>query len=234
MNINHWFWRETREPKWSGAPAISLLSQSANSNTIEWTALDDPNPQDSTTGYLILRDTLGFAGFPSGVIRDGATIAKGARIGTSTVIDIRPTKLGRRLVDSTNILCGMTYTYRVYGYRYRRDDLLSVTDDTTARGRQYTDGRWCESAPITKSNPTKPLIQASRLQICPGDTVTLTTTTTNAVLYEWTVNGLSVPVGGTTRIVVRATGEYRLVIKGADGCSAMSDPVVISALTTVS
>jgi hypothetical protein len=230
VNINHWFWRETREPKWSAAPAISLISQSANSNTIEWTALDDPNPQDSTTGYLVLRDTLGFAGFPSGVIRDGATIVKGSRIGTSTVIDIRPTKYGRRLVDSTNILCGMTYTYRVYGYRYRRDDLLSVTDDTTARGRQYTDGRWCESAPITKSNPTKPLIQASRLQICPGDTVTLTTTTTNAVLYEWTVNGLSVPVGGTTRIVVRATGEYRLVIKGADGCSAVSDPIVITAL----
>jgi len=229
-NINHWFWRETREPKWTSAPAISLVTQSATSNTIEWTALDDPFPQDSTTGYLILRDTLGFAGFPAGGIRDGANIAKGSRIGTATVIDIRPTKLGRRLVDSASILCGMTYTYRVYGYRYRRDDLLSVTDDTTARGRQYTDGRWCESAPITKSNPTKPLIQASRLQICPGDTVTLTTTTTNAVLYEWTVNGQSVPVGGTTRIVVRATGEYRLVIKGADGCSAMSDPVVITAL----
>lgn len=229
-NINHWFWRETREPKWSSAPAVSLVTQSANSNTIEWTALDDPYPQDSTTGYLILRDTLGFAGFPTGGIRDGATINRGARIGTATVIDIRPTKLGRRLVDSANILCGMTYTYRVYGYRYRRDDLLSVTDDTTARGRQYSDGRWCESAPITKSNPTKPLIQASRPQICPGDTVTLTTTTTNAILYEWTVNGQSVPVGGTTRIVVRATGEYRLVIKGADGCSAMSDPLVITAL----
>ncbi len=229
-NINHWFWRETREPKWTSTPAISLITQSANSNTIEWTALDDPFPQDSTTGYLILRDTLGFAGFPSGVIRDGITIAKGIRIGSATVLDVRPTKLGRRLVDSANILCGMTYSYRVYGYRYRRDDILTATDDTTARGRQYNEQRWCESAPITKSNPTKPLIQASRLQICPGDTVSLTTTTTNAVLYEWTVNGQSVPVGGTTRIVVRATGEYRLVIKGADGCSAISDAVIITAL----
>lgn len=229
-NINHWFWRETREPKWTAAPTITLVAQLANSNTIEWTALDDPNPSDSTTGYLILRDTLGFAGFPAAAIRDGSTITKGSKIGNATVIDIRPTKLGRRMTDSSNILCGMSYSYRVYGYRYRRDDLLSVTDDTTARGRQYTDQRWAESAVITKSNPTKPLIAASRLQICPGDTVTLTTTTTNAVLYEWTVNGQSVPVGGTTRIVVRATGEYRLIIKGADGCSAISDPVVITAL----
>lgn len=229
-NINHWFWRETREPKWTVAPTVTLVAQSANSNTIEWTALEDANPGDSTTGYLILRDTLGFAGFPSGAIRDGSTIAKGAKIGNATVIDIRPTKLGRRMTDSSNILCGMSYSYRVYGYRYRRDDILSVTDDTTARGRQYTELRWAESAVITKSNPTKPLIQASRLQICPGDTVTLTTTTTNAVLYDWTVNGQSVPVGGTTRIVVRATGEYRLVIKGADGCSAISDPIVITAL----
>ncbi|MBU3678315.1 MAG: choice-of-anchor D domain-containing protein [Candidatus Kapabacteria bacterium] len=229
-NINHWFWRETREPKWTAAPTIALVAQSANTNTIEWTALEDPNPGDSTTGYLILRDTLGFAGFPVGAVRDGSTITKGSKIGNATVIDIRPTKLGRRMTDSSNILCGMSYSYRVYGYRYRRDDLLSVTDDTTARGRQYTDQRWAESAIITKSNPTKPLIQASRLQICPGDTVTLTTTTTNAVLYDWTVNGQSVPVGGTTRIVVRATGEYRLVIKGADGCSAISDPIVITAL----
>ncbi|MFN4908109.1 MAG: hypothetical protein ACK5H0_03630 [Bacteroidota bacterium] len=229
-NINHWFWRETREPKWTAAPAVALVSQSATSNTIEWTALDDPNPQDSTTGYLILRDTLGFAGFPAGSIRDGANIAKGAKLGSATVLDIRPTKLGRRLVDSINILCGMTYTYRVYGYRYRRDDVLPVTDDTTARGRQYADQRWAESSPISKSNPTKPVIQASRLQICPGDTVTLTTTTTDAVLYEWTVNNQPVPVGGTTRIVVRSTGEYRLIIRGAEGCSAVSDPITITAL----
>ncbi|MEY3385696.1 MAG: hypothetical protein RIR53_507 [Bacteroidota bacterium] len=229
-NINHWFWRETREPKWSGTPSVALVSQSATSNTIEWTAIDDPHPQDSTTGYLVLRDTAGFTSFSPTSIRDGATIGKGARFGSVTVVDVRPTALGRRLTDSNSINCGTTYTYRIYGYRYRRDDILSVTDDTTARGRQYTELRWAQSSPITKSNPTKPLIQASRLRICPGDTVSLTTTTLNASQYEWTVNGLPVPVGGTTRIIVRAPGSYRLIIRGDDGCSAISDAVVIEAL----
>lgn len=229
-NINHWFWRETREPKWTGNPTVSLVSQTANSQTIEWTALEDPNPQDSTTGYLLLRDTLGFSTFSPTAIRDGMVISKGARLGSATVIDIRPTKLGRRLTDSMNIQCGVTYTYRVYGYRYRRDDLLPVTDDTTARGRQYTEKRWAESLPIPKSNPKKPFVQASRLQICPGDTVTISTTTTDAVRYEWSVDGVPVPVGGTTSIVVRATGTYRLVIRAADGCFATSDPVTITAL----
>ncbi|MBU3699752.1 MAG: hypothetical protein FGM33_07045 [Candidatus Kapabacteria bacterium] len=229
-NINHWFWRETREPKWSATPSVTLVTQSANSNTIEWTALDDPYPQDSTTGYLILRDTAAFSSFSPSVIRDGAVIGKGTRFGSAIVIDLRPTALGRRMTDSSGINCGTTYTYRIYGYRYRRDDLLAVTDDTTGRGRQYTELRWAQSSPITKSNPTKPLIQASRPRICPGDTVSLTTTTVDASRYEWTVDGQPVPVGGTTRIVVRAPGTYRLIIRGDDGCTAISDAIVIEAL----
>ncbi len=228
-NINHWFWRETREPRWTAAPTITVVDRQASRHVIEWTPVDDPVPADSTTGYVILRDTLNFASFPPNGIRDGSLVAKGARIGTSLVLDVRPSGRGNRFIDSLNLLCGQSYTYRVYGYRYSADDNLPVTDDTTARGRQYTELRFAQSAIVQKPNPAKPLIQASRTQFCFGDTVTLTTTAV-ADRYEWTVNGAPVPVGGTTRIVVREPGTYRLTVSSDGGCASTSDPITITTL----
>ncbi len=230
QNINHWFWRSTREPQWTSTPTVVLVSQSARTHRIEWTPVDDPRPADRTTGYVILRDTLGFSTFPTNGIVDGATITKGQRIGTALVLDVRTVQDGsNQYSDSLNLICGETYTYRVYGYRYAADEQLVRTDDTTARGRQYTETRFAQSAPIAKPNPTKPVIAASKLQVCVGDTVSLTTTTV-ADRYDWTVDGVPVPVGGTTRIVVRQTGTYRLTITANGGCSSTSDPITITSL----
>lgn len=228
-NINHWFWRETREPQWSSTPTISVVSISAQRHVIEWTPLIDTYQQDSTTGYVILRDTLNFSSFPTNSIRDGQMITKGSRLGSSLILDVRPSAFGLRYIDSLNLLCGQSYTYRVYGYRYRKDDQMANTDDTTARGRQYTELRFAQSSVLSKPNPVKPLIQASRVEFCPGDTSTLTTSAV-ADRYEWTVNGAPVSVGGTTRIVVREPGVYRLTIIVDGGCTSTSDPIKLSLL----
>ncbi len=229
-NINHWFWRSTREPQWTSLPTVTLISQSAKVHKIGWTPVDDTNPSDRTTGYVILRDTLGFAAFPTNGIVDGSVITKGQRIGSALVLDVRTVaEGGNEHSDSTNLICGETYTYRVYGYRYSADEQLTRTDDTTARGRQYTETRYAQSAPISKPNPAKPVIAASKLQVCSGDTLTLTTVTV-ADRYDWTVDGAPVPVGGTTRIVVRQPGTYRLTITANGGCSSTSDPITVTAL----
>lgn len=227
-NINHWFWRETREPKWTSTPSVSVFSQNETSITIEWTALEDTYQQDSTTGYLILRDTLNFSSIPSGSIIDGMIITKGAKFGSAVVLDVLPTIAGNRFTDSNNITCGTNYTYRIYGYRYRKDDILATTDDTTARGRQYTELRYAQSAQITRTRPAKPLIAASKVEICPGDTLTLTTTGIGD-RYEWTRDGIALSVGGTTRVVVRESGTYRLKIYQG-GCAALSDEITVSLL----
>lgn len=229
-NINHWFWRSTREPQWTSAPAVQVISQTARVHRIEWTPVDDPRPADRTTGYVILRDTLGFSTFPANGIVDGSTITKGQRIGTALVLDVRTVQDGgNQYADSLNLICGETYTYRVFGYRYAADEQLARTDDTTARGRQYTELRFAQSQPISKPNPTKPIIAASKLQVCVGDTVSLTTQTA-ADRYDWTVDGVPVPVGGTTRIVVRQTGTYRLTITANGGCTSTSEPITITSL----
>ncbi len=228
-NINHWFWRSTREPIWSATPAITLVTRAADRHVIEWTPVIDANPGDQTTGYVILRDTLHFASFPANGIRDGQMITPGTRIGSAVVLDVRPTSRGTRYTDSVNLACGQSYSYRVYGYRYRQDDHLAVTDNTTGRGRQYTATRFPQSAVITKPNPTQPVIQASRLQFCFGDTVSLTTTAV-ADRYDWTLNGTPLAVGGTTRVVVNEPGTYRLTVTADGGCVATSDPVTITTL----
>jgi hypothetical protein len=227
-NINHWFWRETREPIWTAAPSVNVITQNESSITIGWTPVIDGYPQDSTTGYVILRDTLNFASFPANGVIDGTIITKGTKIGTATIVDVRPTIAGNQYKDSTNIACGVAYTYRVYGYRYRRDDILTTTDDTTARGRQYTELRYAQSSQITRTTPSKPEITASKIEICPGDTLTLSTTSV-VDRYEWTLNGVSLAVGGTTRVVVREAGTYRLKVYGA-GCSALSDEITVKLL----
>ncbi len=230
-NLNQLFWRELREPKWTQSPSISLVDIRFDRHTISWTPLVDPYPDDRVTGYLILRDTNGFVGFPSDGVRDGRMLTAGTQIGSATVLATQPTLSGTSYTD-TDVKCGTNYTYRVYGYRFGADDVLSSaeTHDTTARGRQYNEV-YAQSTTINKPFVAKPKIFASRSEICPGDTVTLWTDATSGIdLYEWTHNGAPIPIPGTITVVVNQVGQYRLKVTGASGCSAESDPLVINPL----
>ncbi|MBU3742368.1 MAG: hypothetical protein FGM24_08805 [Candidatus Kapabacteria bacterium] len=231
---NHLLWREWREPEWSAAtPRLTISAQTAKAHTLEWIPLIDTYPDDNTTGVLILRSTNGFSDFDASGIRDGAILTEGQSVSTATLIAVHPNSRGSKFVDSVGLECGKSYWYRVYGYRYGQDNVLSLaaTADSTARGRQYNESIWAQSPQVTKSLPTKPVISASRLQVCPGDTVTITAVTGPGVmLYEWTLDGRPVAVVGTTSIIVREAGTYRLRITADGGCSVESDPVTISVL----
>ncbi len=232
LNRNHLLWREWREPEWSGTPAVTIVSQTPTKHVISWTPLVDPYPQDSLTGVMILRDTTDFVGFSNSNILDGTIYSVGQRIGVNgpIVVAVQPNAAGNQYADSSNISCGGQYTYRVVPYRYKHDVRLGTITAEMARGRQYTEGQVATSARITKSQPSKPVITASTLQICPGDTVVLFTTAV-AETYEWTFNGQPMPPTPTpTRIVVGEAGSYKLTIKANGGCTAESDVVTISYL----
>ena len=231
---NHLLWREWREPEWSASnPQLTLTAQTAKAHTLSWTPLVDTYPADNTTGVLVLRSTNGFSDFDAAGIRDGAMLVEGQTVSTATLIAVHPNSRGNSFVDSVGLECGKSYWYRVYGYRYGQDNVLALaaTHDSTARGRQYNESVWAQSPQVTKSLPTKPVITASRLQVCPGDTVTISAVTGPGVsLYEWTLDGRPVAVVGTTSIIVREAGTYRLRITAEGGCSVESDPVTISVL----
>jgi len=230
-NRNHLLWREWREPEWSGAPSVTITSQTATKHALSWTPLIDTYPQDSLTGVMILRDTTDFAGFNNSSILDGTIYSVGQRIGPNgpLVIAIQPNAVGGQYTDSSNITCGGQYTYRVVPYRFKHDVRLGSIVPELARGRQYNENLTATSAKITKPQPVKPVITASTLQICPGDTVVLTTTSV-AEKYEWTFNGQALTAPTPTRIVVNEAGVYKLAITANGGCTAESDAVTISYL----
>ncbi len=227
-NTNQLFWRERREPQWKSGPTLNVNSSDPTKNVLSWSALTDPYPSDGATGYMVLRDTTGFvpASFPG--VHDGTTYKVGDKIGSATVLALQSTATGTSFEDKS-APCGSTFTYRVYGYRYSADDMMpaSQTADTTARGRQYNE-QFAQSATISKPKPPTPVITASRLVICPGDTTTLSTTATAGIeKYTWLRNGTPIAIGFTTRGVVSQPGKYRLVVTAPGGCTASSNEIEI-------
>ncbi len=230
VDVNYLLWQEWREPEWSAAPSITVLEQTPARHVIEWTPMIDPYPADGVSGYLVWRDTNDFVSFPADAIVDGKLYAIGAKAGTAELIGIVTTQQGQRFTDTRDLRCGTSYTYRVYAYRFGADDQLGQPDPTTARGRQYQP-TFAQSARVLKPNPPKPLISASRMQICPGDTVTLTTNAAaNIESFQWTINGFPVTAVGFSPLVVSEVGTYRLTITAAGGCSSTSDALTITAL----
>ncbi len=230
---NHWYWRQLREPEWTtSAPTITVQQQVSDRHVISWTPLIDEWTADGTTGYLILRDTLNFTQFPADGISDGDLYTVGQKIGTATIIAVQTTAQGTTYTDASGVNCGVNYTYRVYGYRFAADDKLTLaaTLDTTARGRQYNERIFAQSAELLKPNPSTPKVYAARNAICPGDTVSIWTDPVANVTYQWFLNG-SILVGATTaRVVVNQPGSYNVRIVAPGGCFAESDFVIINGL----
>ena len=226
---NHLLWRRWREPSWSiAAPTLRLVSQTATDQTVEWSAVTDSYPADRVTGVMLLRDTAGFAGFDASSIRDGASFNVGQNVSTALVVAVQPTEAGSRFTDP-GVECGKRYWYRAYAYRYAADQRLAVTPDSSARGRQWVTDVWAESPRIDRPLPAKPIIRANATAICPGDTLTLITSSVGTY-YEWTVDGQPVTVTGTTRITITQPGRYTLRVTAEGGCQAVSDVFVVNAL----
>lgn len=72
--------------------------------------------------------------------------------------------------------------------------------------------------------------------LCPGDFVTLTSTTSPGVTYEW-YNGATLITGATSSIYTTGTaGTYRVRVSATAGCATLSSPVgvtVIPATATI-
>lgn len=231
-DVNYLFWQDVREPQWSVAPTITFDAVTPTRHVISWTPQVDPYATDRTSGYLILRDTNGFASFPENAIIDGTIYPAGTTWGSVELLAVVTTADGATYTDTKDLECGLSYTYRVYAYRFGADDELGQPAPTTARGRQYSPV-FAQSDRLNKPNPPKPQIQASQTQICPGDTVVFTTTSRDADEYEWTVNGAPVDVLGAYSITVTEPGTYRLTVTVEGGCQATSDAITVSLLPAI-
>ena len=129
------FWRSLRQPTYP-SPTLNTITSNASFNqfTLTWNACTDPNPADSTTGYIILRNTSNSFTDPS----DGFTYTVGQSIGGANVAGIINYSTLTQFTDNTQLNCGQTFYYKVYAFRYKSDQSLGLAYHSS-RGRAYNE-----------------------------------------------------------------------------------------------
>ncbi len=64
--------------------------------------------------------------------------------------------------------------------------------------------------------------------MCPGDFVTLTSSTSPGVTYEWYNAGILIPGAVSPTYIANATGSYQVQVNVAVGCSSLSSPMSVT------
>ena len=130
---NELLWRTWREPAMTTQNIVGTLCGSTCA-TFTWNKMTDPNPGDDVQGYIIIgKPSAGSFSDPV----DGTSYANGATLGGGTVVDNidNPTP-GTTVTYTDNPGALGTIEYRIYGYRYKDDNLNGNSFDM-ARGRAY-------------------------------------------------------------------------------------------------
>jgi hypothetical protein len=128
--INENFWRGLREPTITNQSYIQSVSGS--NLVLTFLGATDPNPNDNTQGYLILRNTSDNFITPP----DGSTYALGGILGSATIIGIiKNTVNGTNMSIETPAISGTNY-YKFYAYRYSTDN-INGDNYFPFRGRAY-------------------------------------------------------------------------------------------------
>lgn len=132
---NRNYWRSLRQPIYN-SPTLNTITTNAGftqANLI-WNACTDPNPSDSTIGYIILRDSINSFTNPS----DSIVYAVGSSIGTAKVIANINYSSTLTYTDNYAFACGETYYYKIYAFRFGNDN-INGNSYNAARGRAYNE-----------------------------------------------------------------------------------------------
>jgi hypothetical protein len=151
---NRNYWRSLRQPIYNSPTLNTILTNTEFTQAnLTWNACTDPNPGDSTTGYIILRDTINSFTNPS----DSIVYAVGSSIGTAKVIANINYSSTLNFTDNYAFNCGTTYYYKMYAFRFGNDN-INGNSFNAARGRAYNE-MGTNIISILKSIPlTQPII----------------------------------------------------------------------------
>lgn len=227
-NSNWEFWHNLRRPLWP-SPQLQLA---VNASTVQlsWSAAQDPYPMDGLQGYIVVRDSAGQNFIPE----QGRIYQNGERIGSAIILAHLPST-ATTYTDAVSLSCGVTYTYRVFAYRFGQDDEYGAYPaPQSTRGRQYNTVAFA-SATAIKQVERGPSLQTdgSPTTFCAGGSITLSVPTIPpGYSAQWLRNGSVIT--GANQSTYRATesGEYRLRLQRPDGCFVLSDSIIITVRPT--
>ncbi|MCX8051634.1 MAG: hypothetical protein N3B17_07075 [Chlorobi bacterium] len=224
-SASNWeFWHSLRRPQWS-LPRLAA-SVGATSVQLSWNSATDPYPQDGLQGYMLVRDSSsqGFVPEQGRIYRDGE------RIGSAIVLAHLPST-ATTYTDPVVLTCGVTYTYRLFAYRYNQDDEYGAYPPVqSTRGRQYNVESFA-SVTAVKQVEAGPSLRTdgSPTTFCEGGSIVLSVPIIPAgYAAQWLRNGTA--ISGATSSTYRATqsGEYRIRLQRPDGCFVLSDSIVVT------
>lgn len=218
------FWHSLRRPSW----VSPQLQATVNPTSVQltWNPASDPYPQDGLSGYLIVRDSSGQEFLPE----QGRIYRDGERIGSTIILTHLPST-ATSYTDPVVLTCGVTYSYRVFAFRFAQDDEYGAyPPPQSTRGRQYNTSVFGAVTALKQVEPGPSLqTNGSPTTFCDGGSITLSVPSIPpGYAAQWLRNGAA--INGATSTAYRATtsGEYRLRLQRPDGCFVLSDSVVIT------
>lgn len=224
------FWHSLREPIWNSPKLTAKVFK--DSVLLLWNTMTDPYPQDSISGYLIVRvdfDQLQSATQPI----DGRRYNVGDNLGSGIIVGIVKNSQTTRFVDKVFLQCGKRYVYRVYAFRFNFDDFSEDFDENNARGRSYNQRTFAEVV-VEKPNLPKPelVIAKGTAKFCDGDTTILKIRNIDrfgSVRFKWFLDG-NMLAEDVDSVIIMSSGNYKVEAYDTLGCFSASEPVTINVL----
>ncbi|MGQ9819348.1 MAG: choice-of-anchor D domain-containing protein [Candidatus Kapaibacteriales bacterium] len=232
LDQNQFYWRSLREPIWSNPTLSAKVFR--DSVSLSWGASVDPNPSDSTQGYLILRTPLAQIN-NSQIPIDGKIYNVGDFLGSALVVGVINSSQTTTFVDKFTLPCGEKYVYRVFAFRYRADDLHEDTREIYARGRSYNEQNYAE-VQVQKPMPPNPTIFAieKKIKFCDYDSTKIALENPEhfpQTTIFWLRDGTIID-SNRTEIFVNKTGNYKVKLTDSLGCFVFSNEILIDVMTT--
>ncbi len=218
------FWHAARRPQWT-SPRLQATVTSSNVQ-LAWNSAIDPYSQDGVQGYLLVRDSAGQNFLPE----QGRVYRDGERIGSTVVLAHLPST-ATSYTDPVALVCGVSYTYRLFAYRFGQDDEYGAyPPPQSTRGRQYNTASFAQVTALKQVEQGPALrTDGSPTTFCEGGSIVLSIPSIPAGYQaQWLRDGAAIP--GATSTTYRATtsGEYRLRLRRPDGCFVLSDSVIVT------
>ncbi len=231
IDVNQLFWRNLREPEWNSPNLNARIFR--DKVLLLWNSINDPNPNDSVNGYLIIRipsEELSQIQTPV----DGRIYNVGDKLGSATVVGIVNFSQTTSFVDKFAIPCDTSYTYRIYAFRYRADDFGEDSRAVYARGRSYNEHVVGETNVFKQLPPTPILsIKENKNRFCKGDSTIIFISNGELLRdmkIEWFVDDKVIPNENNILIKAKTGGTYKVKVTDSLNCPSWSERINIDVL----